>query len=327
MIFSVMEAKIMARLTHLGLHYQDEQDLLDHVVPFVRQGLDHDEPVLLALPQAWLERLRGQFGDDHRVSYVDIQDAGRNPARLLPWVFHSFALQHDSRKVRILGEPIWPGRSEFAYPACVQHEALVNLALSDVDLTMICLYDSSALPEQAISDSYYTHPLMLDGSKEPIPSPVYAEADLSRLYFPALPPPPADSARLAFGVEDLHAVRQLVAARAHSLAASPERTANLQLAATEAATNAIRHGGGKGLLLVWSEDDSVVCEFRSNLPLPPPLAGSLAVEPTAATGRGLTIINHLCDLVRWYARADSSALRLWFSSGGDLHQMAKPALG
>jgi hypothetical protein len=252
------------------------------------------------------------------------KDAGRNPGRILPWVFHAFAVRYPERRVRILGEPIWPGRSEQAYAACLQHEALVNLALNDVDLTVMCTYDSSALPSSAISDSYYTHPLLLNGDAEPTPSPFYAEADLPRHYFPPLPPPPPTSARLAFGIDDLHAVRQLIAAQAGSVGTDPERSANLQLAATEAATNAILHGGGRGLLFVWDEDDSVVCEFQSNLPLPSPLAGSRQAPPTAPSGRGLAIINHLCDLVRWHAGDGYCAMRLWFGSGSgaDLHQVA-----
>jgi anti-sigma regulatory factor (Ser/Thr protein kinase) len=328
MLFSVVEAKTMARLTHLGLHYQDERDLLAHSVPFVRQGVDLGEPVLIALPAPWLEQFRERFGTDPGLTYVDIRDAGRNPGRILPWIFHSFAQRHPERKLRILGEPIWPGRSEAAYPACLHHEALVNLALSDVDLTLMCTYDSSALSEKALSDSYYTHPLLLDGHSEPQPSPHYAEAELARHYFLPLPPPPAGSTRLAFGIDELHTVRELVAAQAESLGIAPERAANLQLAATEAATNAILHGGGAGLLFVWDEDDSVVCEFQSNLPMPPPLAGSRQVPSTAPNGRGLTIINHLCDLVRWHASEDRCALRFWFGSGrADLHQMAQPSLG
>jgi hypothetical protein len=314
----------MARLTHLGLHYQDERELLSHAVPFVRQGVDLDEPVLVALGDPWLEQFRSRFDAYPGVTYVDIQDAGRNPGRILPWVFHSFAQRHPERRLRILGEPIWPGRSEAAYPACLHHEALVNLALSDVALTLMCAYDSSALPERAISDSYYTHPLLLDGHSEPQPSPVYAEAELARHYYLPLPPPPAHSDRLAFGIDDLRTVRELVAMHAENAGVDPERSANLQLAATEAATNAILHGGGAGLLFVWGEDDSVVCEFQSNLPLPPPLAGSRQVSSTAPNGRGLTIINHLCDLVRWHAGDDHCALRFWFGSErrSDLHQMA-----
>ncbi len=317
----------MPRLTHLGLLYRDEQELLDHSVPFVRQGLDLGEPVLVAQPQACLDRLSEQFAGETGIAYVDIQEAGRNPARILPWIFHSFALKHGQRKVRILGEPIWPGRSEFAYPACVQHEAVVNLALSDVDVTVLCTYDSSALPQQAIADSYYTHPLMFDdGARDPKPSPVYAEADLHRHYFTPLPPPPPGSSRLAFGLDDLRAVRELVAAQAAAVGMEAERAGNLRLAATEAATNAILHGGGRGVLHVWGEGDAVVCEFQSDLPLPSPLAGSLQVPPLSSSGRGLAIINHLCDLVRWYAGDGHCALRFWFSSAG-FHQVTQPALG
>ncbi len=316
----------MTRLTHLGLLYHDEQDLLTRSIPFVRQGLDRGEPVLVAQPQAFLDRLSRRFPGEKEITYVDIQEEGRNPGRILPWVLHSFALRHAGRRMRVLGEPIWPGRSALAYPACVQFESQVNLALSDTAITMLCTYDTSALPAQAINDSYYTHPLIVEGGEQPTPSPLYAEEDLPRHYYSPLPRPPREAERMPFGLDDLHAVRGLVAAQAGRVGMHPERSANLQLAATEAATNAILHGGGHGMLFVWSEQGCLVCEFQSNLPLPPPLAGSLQVPPTAVGGRGLSIINRLCDLVRWHASGDRCAVRMWLGLS-DLHEVAKPALG
>ena len=44
--------------------------------------------------------------------------------------------------------------------------------------------------------------------------------------------------------------------------------------------NHLRHGGGPGTLRIWREDGAVVCEVRD------------------AGGRGLWMVNQLCDLVQ-----------------------------
>jgi anti-sigma regulatory factor (Ser/Thr protein kinase) len=72
---------------------------------------------------------------------------------------------------------------------------------------------------------------------------------------------------------------------------------DLKLAVTEAATNSIRHGGGRGTALLWRTDLSVVCELSDTGVITNPLVG--LVRPTAgqAGGRGLWFVNNLCDLV------------------------------
>ena len=62
-------------------------------------------------------------------------EAGRNPGRILPAVLHAFADDHPRARVRIVGEPVWAGRTPVEYPACAQHEALINGSLAGRDVT------------------------------------------------------------------------------------------------------------------------------------------------------------------------------------------------
>jgi hypothetical protein len=43
-----------------------------------------------------------------------------------------------------------------------------------------------------------------------------------------------------------------------------------------------------------------------------PLAGRRPASPRSAAGRGLLLVNHLADLVRTHASADSTTVRLYF---------------
>jgi hypothetical protein len=81
-------------------------------VPFIRAGLDADEPAIAAVPAENLDLVRRALGGDR--DHVELQDmavAGRNPARIIPQVLLAFAAVHDGRPVRIIGEPIWHGRT------------------------------------------------------------------------------------------------------------------------------------------------------------------------------------------------------------------------
>lgn len=301
----------MTGLVHIGAPYQGQEDLLRQTVPFVREGLAHNEPILVAQPRPQLEQMTKTFAGVPGITFVDMAEAGQNPGRILPWVLHAFTLRHPGRPVRIIGEPIWPGRSAVAYPACVQHEALINLALREVDATVLCPYDSLGLPAEMLSDAPRTHPLMLNGAPVAEPSVAFSWAGLRELIYQPLPAPPEQALGLDFHRHDLHSLRDLVTAEATHAGLTRTRIDALRLATTEAATNAIVHGGGGGQLRVWREGQVVIVDVRSPLPSPDPVAGRLLPPLIQTGGRGLILINHVCDLVRLYSDDHGTVLRLW----------------
>ncbi|HEX9499900.1 MAG TPA: MEDS domain-containing protein, partial [Mycobacterium sp.] len=46
------------------------------------------------------------------------------------------------------------------YPACVQHEALINMAFEGRGLTILCPYDTAHLGPRALVDARMTHPVL-----------------------------------------------------------------------------------------------------------------------------------------------------------------------
>jgi hypothetical protein len=79
--------------------------------------------------------------------------AGRNPGRIIPTVLLAFANAHPGRRVRLIGEPIWAGRSPVEYPACAQHEALINAAFTGRPATILCPYNTELLDPVWIEDA------------------------------------------------------------------------------------------------------------------------------------------------------------------------------
>ena len=88
------------------------------------------------------------------------------------------------------------------------------------------------------------------------------------------------------------------------------RRKEAQLAVSEAITNSLRYGGGTADVRIWRTPDDLVCEVRDRGFIADPMAGRLRPTPGQVGGRGLWLINQLCDLVQLRAVPDGQALRL-----------------
>jgi anti-sigma regulatory factor (Ser/Thr protein kinase) len=85
---------------------------------------------------------------------------------------------------------------------------------------------------------------------------------------------------------------------AHAAELAPEDTAEeVVLVAHELATNAIRHGGGRGRLRLWRAHGHVCCQVIDGGPgLVDPSAGTRPPTPSTPGGRGLWITRQLSEL-------------------------------
>jgi DcmR-like sensory protein len=63
---------------HEALFYRDDDDFLAGLLPFVREGLEQDEAVVVAEPRARLDLLRDALGDD--ASAVDTPRCATSPS-------------------------------------------------------------------------------------------------------------------------------------------------------------------------------------------------------------------------------------------------------
>jgi anti-sigma regulatory factor (Ser/Thr protein kinase) len=137
-----------------------------------------------------------------------------------------------------------------------------------------------------------------------------------------LPEPPADARALTFTVTSLHELREFVTEYAHGARLSAERTENLRLAVNELASNSVRHGGGAGTLTTWREERALVCQVSDHGHISERLVGRLRPAPEQASGRGLWLVNHLCDLVQIRSSANGSTVRVYMcleQDGRDQH--------
>jgi anti-sigma regulatory factor (Ser/Thr protein kinase) len=296
---------------HPALLYRDAAEYLAGTVPFVTGGLAAGEPVAVSVPAANLGLLRDALGADaDRVTMHDMGVVGRNPGRIIPGVLLAFADAHPGRRVRIIGEPIWATRSAAEYPACVQHEALINTAFAGRDAAILCPYDATRLPPAWLDHAERTHPTMATATRRwdspRFADPVAVAADFNQ----PLPDPPPEAARIAVRPDNLSAVRRFVAARAGDTGLSAAEVADLTIAVNELAANTVEHGGG-GDLAVWVDRAHLVCQLRDRGHIADPMAGRLPVRPDYPDGgRGLLLVHQLCDLVRIHTTPAGTTVRI-----------------
>jgi anti-sigma regulatory factor (Ser/Thr protein kinase) len=297
---------------HLGLLYRHTDEYVSAMTSFVHKGLAADDPVLVAVPGPNLDLIRDGLGDHGgRVTFADMAVAGRNPGRIIPGVLLAFAARHPGRRVWIIGEPIWPGRTTVEYPACAAHEALINVAFEGQDAAILCPYDAGRLDPGAVADSHLTHPVMVEGLYQ-WPSTVYDDPVAAAATFNRpLPDPPAHAESVTFeGYDELVAVRRFLISRATGTGLTDDQIDDLTIAVNELATNTCEHTDGAGVLRIWSEDGAVVCQVNDGGHVRDPMAGRFPPTAGQRRGRGLFLVNQVCDLVRLHTDPGSTAIRV-----------------
>lgn len=311
---------------HEAALYRDEDDFLDLVTAYVREGLAQDEAVVVVEPGPRLELLRTALGSDAGgVEWFDMVDVGTNPGRIIP-LWADVLAEHagTGRALRGIGEPAYAGRRAAEFVECEIHEALLNLAFGGgPPWRLLCPYDQR-LPAAVRAVGLRTHPLWRDAQgTAPSDSWVAMDAGTDLATLPAcapLPPPTDVVLRGEFARRDVPAVRRTVRQFALSCALSAEQVDNLELAASELASNSVRHGGGGGSVALWREPDAVIVEFTDSGRLIDPLVGRRRPEAQAEGGMGVYLVHQLCDLVQVRSGSQGTTVRVttWLPADGDL---------
>jgi anti-sigma regulatory factor (Ser/Thr protein kinase) len=299
---------------HVALIYRGADDMVARTLPFLRKAVREGAATLVATSAEKCERLRDALGADAAgVEFHDMARAGANPARIIPlWL--DFAARNPDRPLRGVGEPIWAERSDGELVECVHHEGLLNLAFGEQrDFELICPYDEESLPAELLAEARRTHPV-IEGPDGEIDSTSYVGPNGSPFDGP-MPLPPATAGQFDYSFDELSRLRRMVTDRALAAGLSSERAMDLALAVHELATNSIRHGGGSGRLMWWEEDGAFVCEVKDEGVLTEALVGRVPPPAGSLGGRGLWLVNQLCDLVQIRSGKGPNRIRVRMARG------------
>jgi anti-sigma regulatory factor (Ser/Thr protein kinase) len=298
---------------HEALFYNGEDGFLRGVLPFIADAFAAGEAVLVAVGEERADLLKRALGEDaERVRFLDMRELGRNPARVIP-AWRKFLAENaaDGRSVRGIGETVWPGRSAAEREECERYEALLEQAFAGgPSWRLLCPYDLGALDADAIDAARSTHRAP---THEGVSRRNSAYRPLHRAPSPfggSLPSPPAAREELAFTARGLGAIRSLVAQQGALAGLSEVSREDLVLAVNELVTNSVQYGGGGGTLRVWQEPGALVCEVRDRGFIREPLVGRLPPPVDQYGGRGLWLVNQLCDLTQIRSSQDGTAVRV-----------------
>jgi anti-sigma regulatory factor (Ser/Thr protein kinase) len=296
---------------HEALLYQGTPGFLDAVLPFIQEGVEGGETVLVAVDPAKIELLRQELnGTGDRVRFADMLELGHNPGRIIP-AWRDFVAEHAAggRAVRGIGEPIWAGRTGAELAECHLHESLLNMAFDGGPAWLLtCPYDVDSLEPEVVEEARRTHPFVRAGHA----------SERSRTYPGSVPngfdrpfPEPAGPVeQMSYDTALLADLRDLVSRRGQEAGLSPTRTLELTMAVNEVATNSVRYGGGAGTFRLWREAGVIIVEVRDAGVIRDPLVGRATPDADQEGGRGLWLVNQFCDLVQVRSLPDGVRVRL-----------------
>jgi hypothetical protein len=322
-------------LVHEAMYYSHLDEFFAGAAAFIDEWLG--QPTLIAVPEPRLSALRERLGTAAaKVSFVDMADEGRNPNRIIPWMLATFVEEHPG-PVRIIGEPVFVGRGPEEVAACVQHEALINVALAEGDLIILCPYDVRQL-SHVVPYAERTHPVVRDDRGRRLSTSYTDPHTVVALLNQPLPERRRVDEVMVFDRRELRALRQRIGEYAMKAGMTQSRVGDLQMAVNEIGTNAVVHVGSEGrgfsessdvagrgfsessdvggtgslraALRMWCEEDRLICEIRGAGEISDIMAGRVIPSPDSPRGRGLLIANRLCDLVQTHTAPTGTTTRL-----------------
>ena len=295
-------------LRHEALPYRGHDDFVASSVSVLRDGLDRDERPMFLASQAKIADVRDALGSDvEDVVLVATDEHGRNPSRIMT-MLDNFRSTGDGRRALGVNETVLPGLAPPALQEAQLAESLLNSpTLTAWAMSIICLYGVDALNDDCGREMRRAHPVIRGESSE---NADYRPDRFADLYALEVPPPPEDGVQLRVAGPTLGEMRALVQAEAARYGLREDRADDLVLAVNEIVTNSVRHGGGRCVLTMWFDRGAAMCDVRDRGYIRDPLVGRLAPSPDVASGRGLWLANHLCDLLQIRSSPAGTVVRL-----------------
>ena len=297
-------------LAHEAFFFDDDDAVRARCIPFVREGLDRDEAVVVVAGELVRGLLADELGD--RVEELAVlqpaEESWLGGAGTLAAYQQSMEpLLEAGRPWRLIGEPIWLAAASDG-STWSRYEAVANEAFADYPYYSLCLHDRRRLTQGLVADQLRAHPMVWGGT-EPVDNPEYVDTETflrsvepSWTPTPDLPPP--------LVIDDVRrALPDLEAAVAGSGAG---REDEVLLAVYELVTNALRAAGSAevrtwvvGPTEVWQVSDAGPGLHEASAGYRPP-AGDLD------GGRGLWLARSLADEAIIRPEGPGTAVRLHF---------------
>ena len=267
---------------HEAFLWNGRADFVDGLLPFIEEGVDAGEAVLVAAIPEHEEWLSGGLGTKaSRVHFVDMTQLGSNPARIIP-ACHRFLDDWSGygRPARAVGEPLWDGRRPEEVVESQLHEALMNVAIDpDLPFWVLCPYDAGRLDADVLAEASRSHPALATTTSYQ-GSPSYRGHDHARTMFASdLPPIGGPVTVVNMTQTGLAATAEKVTLQAASGDPYSDQVVSLTHAVSRLAEESFNRAARRLTVRLWDRPDVLVCEVADNTVIRDLLAGRRRPQP------------------------------------------------
>jgi hypothetical protein len=296
---------------HEAFLWHDRADYTDGLVPFITEGLAAGEPVMVATLTEHTDWLREELGPEaDQVKFFDMAELGRNPAKIIPaWQKFIDSESGGSRPARGVGEPIWAGRETDELIECQLHEALLNVAVDPMTpFWLVCPYDAERLDPPVIDEAYRSHPVVIEADAYKGSTLYAGQAHVEVMLGSELPPLVGEPTTIPFTAKNLDRLLMFLKLEGHVAGLALKQATDLAVATHGLAAGSMERGATGGVIRMWRQSRSVVCEVVDDTYVDDPLAGRRA--PLVDSADALWTANQLCDLVQLRSTPVGTTVRL-----------------
>ena len=303
--------------THDALFFTSHDEMLGGAAPFLRDGLEAGEHVVLICDEDTGAALAGALDDDTRITVLPREQVYQRAPEAIATYREFVAEQKGNgvRRVRVAGEIGFTGQ-EADWTEFVRFEAGLNDGF-EASLSNLCMYDRRALDRDTLVAAAVTHRYLRTNGERIENSRYVDPADvLRRVSAPAPDPVGAGGSTLVVDALDrLSELRRLVREIVGHAApeAAPDDVDNLVIALNEVAGNALQHGTGNVRVRLWVTRERAVCTVSdAGDGFLDPFVGILPEPPDDVfdDGMGLWLVRQLSDEFTAYRTRDGFTVRL-----------------
>jgi anti-sigma regulatory factor (Ser/Thr protein kinase) len=299
-------------LFHEAAFYRSDEEFLEIVLPFLRDGVAAGEPTVSVFDAPNQDLIRRALGPRTDVVFLNGGPHYRRPASAIRRHREMLSgyVAAGAEQIRIAGAVPHPGVG-VPWEWWARYESAVNNLYDEFPMYGLCPYDTRTAPDTVLDQVRRTHTHMVtaDGRREP--SPTYQDPHdfLATAVTPWIEP--IEAYRPAVDLADplpAHA-RERVGALQAMAGLTEEDLNGLLLSVSEAVTNALVHGRPPVRLQAWAAPGRIVVTVTDRGPGPADPAAGLM--PTVGPGGlGLWLTHQLCAYVSLQRTADGYTIRL-----------------
>jgi anti-sigma regulatory factor (Ser/Thr protein kinase) len=292
-------ARGQAGYVHEAGFYGSDAEFRALIVPFAEEGIAAGEPVIIGYDDRKSDLLRSWLSDPSAVEFLGDKSLYATPARTIATYrqLFEFHVAMGAEQIRIAGDVPHRGNGG-RFEGWDRYESAINTVWQDFPVWALCLYDTATTSAAVLDIVERTHPHIVSPSGARRASTRYQDA-LAFEGLPYAPDPLEDTPPVAELVNRSAAEARRALTQAGRGRVPDTVLQDLLIGATEAITNAQRHGRPPVTVRIWTAPDRVVVTVHDTGQGPADRMAGLIPAPDSTSDRRLGMglwVMHQLDL-------------------------------